>query len=372
MKIIQLIYSLSSGGAERFVVSLSNQLVELGHEVTICMLLSDDERTAFNMQFANPKVRIHTMRFKSGFTFKKVKCVEQFIIAEMPDVVHCHLNVIPYIFRLSLRFSNICFVHTLHSVAENASGKKYQKLINRFFYSRGLVIPVTISKQCQYSFVDYYNLPAPVIIDNGCDKPSKTSLFKQVCLEVDSYKSDPSSPVFIHVARYHEQKNQIMLIEAFNELDSRGEDFILLVLGDGFTQGEGAELKAKACEKIHFLGLKNNVADYLYCSDAFCLTSIYEGLPISLLEAIACGVVPICTNVGGIADVIEDGKIGFLSQVISVDSYVSTLLKFLTSQENVSRETLISKFNNEYSMELCAKNYQIVYNSLEPEERESH
>ena len=112
--------------------------------------------------------------------------------------------------------------------------------------------------------------------------------------------------------------------DAFNELDRRGSDFVLLVLGDGFDQGAGAGLKTRACEKIHFLGLKNNVADYLYCSNAFCLTSIFEGLPISLLEAMACGVIPICTNIGGVPDVVQDGRNGYLSDVTDKD-YINEL-----------------------------------------------
>lgn len=361
MRIIQLIYSLCSGGAERFVVSLSNQLVDMGHEVTVCMLLpSSEERYIFNKQYLNHKVKFHSMGFGSGCSLNKVKALEKYLIAENPDIVHCHLNVIPYIFRLSFACRSIRFVHTLHSVAENASGKKYQRFINRWFYSQGIITPVTISEQCRLSYVRFYGLPSPVRIDNGCETPHKTSLFDSVKAEVDSYKSDENTPVFIHVARYHEQKNQGLLIDAFNELDREETDFVLLILGDGFEQGRGAELKDKACRNIHFLGLKNNVADYLYCSDAFCLTSIYEGLPISLLEAMACGVVPICTKVGGVADVIEDGVDGYLSK-IDKNEYLNCIHRYLSSP--ILPLSTMAHFNDMLSISKCAFKYFEVYNN---------
>lgn len=359
MKIIQLIYSLCSGGAERFVVSLSNQLAAMGHDVTVCMLLSSSEgRYIFNKQYLNHKVKFHSMDFEQGFSLKKVKALENYIISEKPAVVHCHLNVIPYVFRLSFKHRDIRFIHTLHSVAENASGKKYQRFINRWFYSQGIIIPVTISEQCRLSYVRFYGLPSPVRIDNGCETPHKTSLFDSVKTEVDSYKSDENTPVFIHVARYHEQKNQGLLIDAFNELDREETDFVLLILGDGFEQGRGAELKDKACRNIHFLGLKNNVADYLYCSDAFCLTSMYEGLPISLLEAMACGVVPICTKAGGIPDVIEDGVTGLLSPV-SPDAFSGNLKKFING--GLCYTDLRFYFERNFSISSCAMKYLEVY-----------
>jgi glycosyltransferase involved in cell wall biosynthesis len=359
MKIIQLIYSLCSGGAERFVVSLSNQLAEMGHDVTVCMLLSSgDEKYIFNRQFMRPDVHFHSMGFEPGFSLRKVRALEQYVLSVNPDVVHCHLNVIPYVFRLSMLSKDIRFVHTLHNVAENASGKDWQRVINRFFYSKGYIVPVTISEQCQLSYMRFYDLPAPARIDNGCEMPCRTALFETVLSEVSSYKRNDSTPVFIHVARYHEQKNQAMLIDAFNELNKKGTDFILLVLGDGFDQGAGAELKAKACEKIHFLGLKSNVADYLLCADAFCLTSIYEGLPISLLEAVACGVVPVCTNVGGIPDVIENGVTGHLCSV-STEEYITCLERFIS--EEVSKADLKDYFERNFSISGCAMKYLEVY-----------
>lgn len=360
MKIIQLVYSLCSGGAERFVVSLSNCLVEAGQEVEICILLDDAiEGITFNKQFMNPEVRFHSMKLSAGFSLLKKRKVEKYLESQHPDVVHCHMNVIPYIFGLALKDRRIRFVHTLHSIAENASGSKYQSGLNKFFYKKQFIQPVTISKKCQESFVSFYHLNNAPYIDNGCAAVEPSLNFDKVCVEMKSLKQGKDIPVFIHVARYNKLKNQDMLIDAFNALSEECPEFVLLVVGRGFDTEEALALRNRACKNIYFLGEKNNVGDYLLNADAFCLTSIFEGLPISMLEAMSAGVTPICTPAGGIPDVIEEGVTGYLAEDGSLTSYLSAVHRFLECR--LDSETLKKHFANHFSMQACAEKYVEIY-----------
>lgn len=367
MRIIQLVYFLSSGGAERFVVSLSNCLTEMGHEVEICMLLDDTvEGRLFNKVFLRPEVQLHSMKFSTGFSLKKKKKVEFYIRSRQPDVVHCHLNVIPYIYSLALRDRGIRFVHTLHSVAENAAGSKYQYRLNRFFYKKQIIQPVTISKKCQESYVGFYHLNNAPYIDNGCTAVKPSPNYEKVCIEVENLKHGRDIPVFIHVARYNQLKNQNLLIDVFNALSKECLEFVLLVIGNGFQTEEAMALRNRACQNIHFLGEKNNVSDYLLNADAFCLTSLFEGLPISLLEALSAGVTPICTPVGGIPDVINNGTTGYLSEDVNFPSYLSAIHRFLDCR--LDSNVLKRYFENNFSIQACAEKYLKVYkgNDINP------
>ena len=360
MKIIQLVYSLCSGGAERFVVNLSNCLVDLGHEVEICMLLDDEVKSrTFNRVFLKPEVGFISMKLSPGFSLSKIRKVVAYIKSRHPDVVHCHLNVIPYVFGFAIRNRSIRFVHTLHSVAENAVGAKYQYWLNRFFYRRGIIQPVTISMKCQESYRTFYRLDNARKIDNGCAEVMPSDNFDIVGAEIEKLKTGVDLPVFLHVARFDSLKNQGLLVDSFNKLMEEGIGFVLLVLGNGFQTEKASELKRRACSSIHFLGEKNNVGDYLLHANAFCLTSIYEGLPISLLEALSAGVTPICTPVGGIPDVVREGVTGYLSDDISVPSYLSAIHRFF--EHKIDSQLLKRHFKAHFSMLACAEKYLDVY-----------
>lgn len=360
MKIIQIIYSLCSGGAEKFVVDLSGELAEMGHDVILCMLLDgNDSNLVFNKQFLNSKVKLHSMGFKKGFSLNKCRKVLKFINDENPDIVNCHLNVIPYVFDIALMRKKPAIIHTLHSIASQAGGNRLQYYLNRYFYKKNKIHPVCISKLCFQSYKDYYKLDNAIIIDNGRAEIGITERFKEIKQEVELYKKNEETKVFIHVARFNRAKNQQLLIDSFNKLNSEGIDFILLVIGNGFEDNEASKVKNSACDKIIFLGEKNNVNDYMHCSDAFCLTSIFEGLPISLLEALSCGITPICTAVGGIPDVITDGVNGYLSLTLDVEEYVKTIKRYI--QKPMKPMDLIEYYRRNYSMHICAKKYEEQY-----------
>lgn len=362
MKIVQMIYSLQQGGAERFVVNISNEMYRKGNEVIIVQLRGvENDSLAFNRQYISDGVRYINLGFDRGISVAKIRKVCKTINDIKPDIVHCHLNVIPYIFPLAFKNNTIKFIHTLHSIAEKASGGAYQKAINRWFYKTARIIPVTISDECRSSFIKFYNYNSSVArIDNGTVESIPTQKFDDVSAELKNINPG-NAPVFIHVARFDKAKNQSLLINAFNKLDKEGIDFRLFIIGSGFDSDAGLTLRGKACDKIHFFGLKSNVSDYLLNSDYFILTSIFEGLPISLIEAMSAGCTPVCTPVGGIPDVIEDGKTGYLSKSLEIDDVIATIKRAL--QKPLDKSQIRNAFKQRFSIEKCADEYISIYKS---------
>ena len=116
----------------------------------------------------------------------------------------------------------------------------------------------------------------------------------------------------------------------------------------------------------HILGERKNPLEYLKEADAFALSSLFEGMPISLLEALAVGAIPVCTPVGGIPNVVTDGDNGFLSLDNTESSYYEAMKRFLeTDMETLN---LMSKKAEQsfapYSMKICAEKYATLYKSL--------
>ena len=361
MKVLEVISSLASGGAEKFVVNLSNQLQKDGHEVIVCTLNGTTEDLLFNKQFLSEKIKFHDFNICDKSKLRILRDIYSFTKKESPDVIHCHLAVLQYF--LLVFFLRIPVVHTLHSLAQHAyGGKGRKKRLFKFLYKHQLVKPVTISAECHQSFKDFYHLNSDVMIKNGSPFVMLTQNLDSVRSEIEYYKTNEQTKVFIHVARYNKLKNQELLVDSFNQLHKEGADFILLIIGRDFETEEAKALREKACEKIYFLGEKSNVGDYMYCANAFCLTSHYEGLPISLLEAMSIGVVPICTAVGGVASLIKDGKTGYLAKEIHLDSYIEAIHRYLNG--NIAKETIIQYYKDNYSIEVCAKEYCKVYEQI--------
>ncbi len=359
LKIVQVIYSLTQGGAEKFVVDLSNKLSE-NHEVYI-ITLRGSSSDLFKYQL-NDSVNYINFPIDDGFQLKDIYRLNKFIDKIEPDIIHTHLQVVFYfLIRKIFHKQNIIF-HTIHNDASFDGNIKYQFLVRRFFYKRNLIIPITISNESRTSYEKYYKLNNSELIYNGCLKPTRTANFNKAKNQIESLKCNSNDLVFVHLSRFHEsQKQHSVLIKAFNKIRSDFKNIILLIIGRDYETEEAMFLKEIAKEGIYFLGEKNNVGDYLYLSDVFCLSSRFEGLPISLLEAISCGCIPICTPVGGIKDIIQQDKNGYISSDISEESYYQEIKKYLMDPNKIKRSDLIKYFSENYSINKCSSHHENVY-----------
>ncbi|MFC2080675.1 glycosyltransferase [Bacteroidota bacterium] len=360
MKILQFIYSLAPGGAERFVVDLANELAR-NNEIILYVLRDEEiDNYGFYKPDVNGNVAYVNMKIRPGFNLLLIRSFYNIIRKERPDVVHCHQNLVIYFFILSILYSKrIRFIYTLHNSAQKEVKSKIERLIRRFFFKRNLIIPVAISDQTKSSYESYYRLHNAPVIYNGRSIPQKSAKFEGILREIHALKPTLGTLLFCHIGQYHEQKNQKMLISVFKKLIDEGYDVALTIIGSGFENA--SELKEIANNFTHFLGVRNNIADYLYASDAFCLSSRYEGMPITLIEAFACGCVPICTPVGGIVDVIEEGVTGFISESVGESDYYKAIKKFINQGKEIDRNRLVNYYHENLGIEKCAREYIKLY-----------
>lgn len=364
MKILQIIYSLSSGGAERFVVDLSNEFIEQGHDVVLCTIRDDKvEKHTFYKNELSSKISYKNLAIKHGFNFQYTKKIYQLIHAEKPDVVHCHLNLVNYVFPISLIKRRLRFFYTVHNDAFKELQFKFELPYRKFFLSRASFKVITISKETSESFRECYKIDNFTEIYNGRKKPEKSKGFGKVCNEIQELRKE-NKTIFLHVARFSAQKNQQLLVNVFNRLFSNGEDVVLLIIGDGFNTEDGQKLQASSEKHIHYLGPKHNVADYYFNADAFCLTSHHEGMPITLIESLACGCVPICTPVGGVKNSIKNGENGFLAESVSEQAFYNAVKIYLDNRKKIKNEKLTDQFTKRFGIKQCANKYIELYSKV--------
>ncbi len=255
---------------------------------------------------------------------------------------------------------NFDFLGLENDALEKAIEDELIKNVTKFLLEHR-ILPITISDICLISYKDFYGLDNAAMIENGRSEVIPTQQFHAVKKEILSYKANKNTPVFIHLGKFSKQKNHQLLIDTFNRVDKKGADFLLLIIGADFDSDEGKQLQKGACDKIKFLGTKQNVNDYLLNANAFCLSSIYEGLPISLLEALSAGCVPICTPAGGIPNVITHGVTGILSDDFSDLGYYEAVMSYLNNRVPIDREVFIQYFKENYSINKSAILHHELY-----------
>lgn len=367
MKIVEIIPELSSGGAQRFLVDLCNELIKYKDNDIIVVSLQElsSSKNNFYQNSFNPKIKVISLKGKDTL-FSKVTLLFKlyfYILSLKPDIVHSHLTAFNYIILPSLQLKRTTFYYTVHNIAEEDTKPGIQTLLKKIFFSKKIIKPITISPLCTKSFFSYFQFKPFLEIYNGCRDLNEIAISQEVEKEIISYKKDDDTKVLINIARIMPQKNHQLLIDCINQLGSKGYNFILLVIGASNNDSYSDKIIEQFDQSpyIHYLGRRSNIENYLYFSDALCLSSQWEGLPITLLEAGLLGKYAICTPVGGIPDVIINKHIGFLSKDISTNKYLAALEEFL-NHPSYDMNFIKNYYNTNYSMQQCAKQY---YKSFE-------
>lgn len=366
MRILYIHYSLGAGGAERFLVDLANRVAnDYGCEVTILTIL--DSRNHAYLHFKKDlsnKVNFINLRQRRALSLSSILGVYKFIKNQQPDIVHAHcsfwLLLLP-----SIIYKKIRFLLTIHSTAQRCAPGTLNHIISRWLYKKH-VQPITISNKCHQSYVDYYHINNDIIIENGRESVQLSDRYSDVKRFIESLKKRMDTPIFVHVARHHPVKNHNRLFKTFKRLCEEHIDFQLIVIGDKY---DSYQTEFKHHPYIHLIGKQDNVGDYLSCSDYFVLTSDNEGLPISLLEAMSVGVIPICTPAGGITDVIIDGVNGYMSETISDEAFYLAVKNAISEKHKLRKSDIKKVFNTYYSMKICAFKYFELYKKVSNDDK---
>ncbi len=361
MKIVHILPDLYIGGGQKFTIDLCNELAQNPQNEVYLLSINKVDENSIMKKKIDPKVNFLSTEKEIGFSIGTMLKVYKILKKIKPDVVHSHLRGLAYA-SISLILLKIPNVHTVHNVASKEVGAKVRKYYNflyKFFNSR----PVSISTLVLETVKKEYGSNQNELIFNGTKALEKTDQFEITKEYIEKLKKTKDTRVFVNIARISEQKNQVMLVQAFEELIEQGEDVLLLIIGNGDKEYHDKckrELKSK--EFIIFEGAKSNIADYMICCDALCLSSLYEGLPIVILEAFSCGKPTITTPAGGVVDVVIENKTGYISDGFSKDKYVKTVKRFITSPQ--LKENIKEIFKNEYDIKITADRYLSLYQKV--------
>ena len=322
--VLQIMPEFGLAGAEIMCESLVYEFLK-HEECEVVVVSLYDYQSAITQRLEKRGVNVIYLDKKQGTDFtiirKLIKVIKQYRIS----VVHTHRYVMEYAIPAAMLAGVKTRIHTVHNIAKGEMGRLH-RFLAKCFYKFCNVVPVAISPLIKRSVQEEYRLSDARIqmVYNGIDlsRCSKKTIY--------SFKSTFR---FIHVGRLVPVKNQELIIKAVKVLVDDRYNVVVNFLGEGDREEYYKSLVKEYSleDNISFLGLKDEVCSFLADSDAFLLPSVYEGMPITLIEAMGTGLPIIASNVGGIPDMITHEREGLLVEP-TIETLVSAMKRLIEDE----------------------------------------
>ena len=353
--ILQVMPEFGLAGAEIMCENLVYELITTGnHHIIVASLYNFHSPITDRLE--EKGIKVYYLGKSKGVDFSIIYRLAKIMKEEHIDVVHTHRYVMQYAIPAAILAGVKIRVHTIHNVAQKEVDSFRQKLAY-FFYKHCSVVPVSISPIVQQTVLRRYRLnynQSPVVY-NGIDL--------EKCIIKTNYHFEGTFR-FVHIGRFNLQKNHVLMINAAVKLAADGYRFqILFVGGAGNEQERQKQVHELGLDEyIVFCGVQSNVFHYLHDADCFLLPSLYEGMPVTLVEAMGSGMPIIASEVGGVPDMIKNDFSGLLicpTEEELVDAMIR-VMKDEALRERIGRNAL--KESKKFSVQKMCKGYVDIYN----------
>lgn len=351
MKILHVITSLSTGGAEHLMVDLLPRLRDLGNDVELAVFYSKE--TAFYKQLEQTGIKIHGFsQTESVYSYKHIFRLKKMM--ETFDIVHTH-NTACQMFAAIGKPKNVKLVTTEHSTSTRRRNYKIFRYIDRWIYSRYNKI-VCIAEPSEDSLRNYIGNNYPIItIHNGIDV-KRFSYAKKIDFGLSDNK------IITMVAGFRYEKDQPTVIRAMSYLS---KNYHLLLVGDGERRQEFESLidELGLQKRVHLLGLRNDVPQILRSSDVIVMSSHREGLSLSNVEGMSSGNPFVASDVEGLREVTKGYGVLFPH---GDAKYLAAEIEKLTTdigyRKNIVEQCKVRA--SQYDIVEMARSYHLLYQSL--------
>ena len=326
--IAQLVESLTMGGAERLAVQIANARVAAGDISYLYVLAGPGEQST---RIA-PEVRVRYLEYarasiNNPFAFatsvlRGYRLLRGHIERDGIDLLQSHLPGANF-WGLLLAWRGDCVVlptvHNTHEAQYEETSETFKRRLRRWAYRqllRRCDAVVAVSDEVRRALIEFVGTDGArriIVISNGVDIPESLDPALLAAARA-RYGLLAGDPFVLAVGRFTEQKNFPGLLDAVLLLRRRGVRLRIMIAGDGplraFLERQVDELGLG--DQVILPGIVHDLPELMPGADLFVLPSLWEGLPLALLEAMACGLPVVATQIAGAADVVEEGVSGLL------------------------------------------------------------
>lgn len=291
MRILHVITSLRTGGAERLMVDMLPRMKAKGHEVDLCVF--DGVRTPFYEELGSKGVRVIPLEHS---VYSLVNLFKLVPLMRGYDIVHSHNTACQYFVAIASFFSK-CKIYTTEHNTSNRRRNGWWRMLDRWMYGRYEKV-VCISELTKKNLLQHIGDSFEdkcVIIYNGID----------ITAFANTSSPLPNGKKILMVSAFREQKDQKTLIRTMKELPS---EYMLELAGGGeerlITECKLLVQELHLDERVKFLGVRIDIPALLNAANVVVLSSHYEGLSLSSLEGMASGRPFVASDVEGLRDIV--------------------------------------------------------------------
>lgn len=302
-RILVFVKGLGLGGAERLIADSAAAWDRSQFDYTVAYVLPWKDQLTGQLEEAGIDVRcIGSRRGLDPTTLKRLRDLADEVRA---DLIHAHLPSAGII----ARFAGRPVVYTEHNIA--ASYRQPTRSANRLTYGRNQAV-IAVSEAVADSLSGYPG-PDPIVVENGISVETPPGI-ETVREELGI---DDGTTLAVHVGNIRPHKGHSNLIAATTLLGGQRDGFQVVSIGAEKNEGDLERVRTEAQEAgvahlIRFLGRRDDARRFLAAADVVVNPSDFEGLPVTLLEALSFGRPVVATDVGGVKRVIIDEETGLL------------------------------------------------------------
>lgn len=367
-KMKRVLHLRSSGGklgAETVIIELCKHSMDNGFEPVVGALKNDaDPEPEFLKDVTALNTQSVVFSGSRSFDVKLISQIRKFIKKEQIDIVHAHGYKEDFYGLFSTLNSGKCRVATNHLWKDIDWKEKVYRVLDQTllkFYDRVVGVSAEIE-----NLMNQKGIRKTLKIDNGIDtelyrfQPKNEQITEKLGIE--------NELVFGMVSSLTEEKGHLIAIEALDKVSEQFKDFKCLIAGDGpFRDEIEKAIKQRQLENnVILLGRRSDVLDILSVIDIYFLSSYIEGLPMSLLEAMASEKAVITTGVGEIPHMIYHGENGIMIPAGNADVFAKEILNLVDDTSKIrslgrnARKTVVQK----YSSVQMTKKYCDLYQQI--------
>lgn len=346
IKVLHLIPTLSSGGAERQLANLVNSTSRETVNHAVCVI-GEADFFAPSIRKAGYKV-IELGVFGKHPFLQSASKFRRIINEEKPDIIHSWLYDANISARLAVFFQGKIPVVTSLQLADyepeaarignwNPHKVRGLKMIDKFTSVMTKPYFVPCSKFVKKSYQRYFGIDErkTQVIYNSVDVASLSASPEAAENLRREFALSDNAFVYLNVGRLDPQKNHRVLLQAFQKASEEIPNAFLLLAGVGFLENELKNLAndLQIDKKTLFLGRRNDVGALLELADVFVFPSFFEGLPVALVEAMFKALPCISSRIEVFKEVITDGETGLLINPESVDELKDAMIKLYKDED---------------------------------------